>query len=86
MQKEPKPDDFDWVSARQQCTTAEAFARLSAQAKRDVETMKTISEGRVRSPFEYSAVEAGVFAIAESRIRRSEQWRPLLSSDESNPD
>jgi hypothetical protein len=54
--------DFDWVTARGKCTSAEMFATLSVLAKRDVERINSLNTG-ARLKWEY-VPQDGYFWVA----------------------
>jgi hypothetical protein len=56
------PPDFDWVTARRDCSAAKVFELLSLQTIANVESMKTHTEGRVIQVFEYARID-GSFSV-----------------------
>lgn len=55
-----KPQNFDWVSARSQCSVKQMFEELKLGVKQDVEAMsKAIKSDPTRNP-------ANIFKIAEN--------------------
>ncbi|MGH9386606.1 MAG: hypothetical protein ACRD2N_20225 [Vicinamibacterales bacterium] len=63
-----KPDDFDWVAARQACSLKTVFERLVLLAKRDVEAMKVTQGERVFHPFDFVNTGDG-FSVSGSSFR-----------------
>lgn len=65
MEKE-LPSDFDWVTARRNCSGAKVMELLSLEAKKNVESIKTINQGRVREPVQYVGFDGGFSIVTDS--------------------
>jgi hypothetical protein len=64
------PPDFDWVTARQNCSISKVFESLLAQAKKNVQTAQTVSDGRVRTPADFTAFDGG-FSVFRNGIQKT---------------
>jgi hypothetical protein len=57
MDKNPPPDDFDWVTARAECSLSDAFQRLKTFAARNVETRNKLRPQNAGEKFKYSEAD-----------------------------
>ena len=59
-----RPSDWDWVTARRDCSIAKFFERLLAGAQRDVRTRKEMRlELFDQGPLEFNASAPGIFSV-----------------------
>lgn len=62
--KEPKPSDWDWVTARKECSMPLFFERLKTLAQRDVKTRHAMRQELIDlGPVNFDAQIAGTFTV-----------------------
>jgi len=56
-------EDFDWVTARCECSPGKVFAKLEAQVKSDVDTRRATLRGNVHYGFSFVPTGASSFTV-----------------------
>jgi hypothetical protein len=65
--KEPLPSDWDWVTARRECSIETFYERLLAGARKNVQTRKEMRiDLRDEGPIDLSSSVPGIFSVIRS--------------------